>query len=1380
MDDFEALVAIVAGGGLGPAADDELAADPQLEMLVALAAAVPAERRKHEQRSWQATKNARDAKRQRKTEKQLATALEGKRKAEDLLQAVGSLVPHVARSLGVTVEGREMTAERAEHWALVATKPTCRGDKNYNLLDRRAVWLMAETLETLQTRFSTGVLGGPPLGAAGPRRSDAGGGHRHISLSWQWDETTQRVRNLLGKRLQGERLSHAKAATQVLMQTGRMCVSESNGCDWARTVDEPILSRATFLATTSADCILEAILRRYPIPLDDAAAVSGLGGSTGSVVLAFSHDRAASNYVVLRWICSQLILPAIPRNIYPHAEACVLHGLQLVRTRPAAGKPLIGAAFSLTRFFRNWKSMAGMRSEIIAFVRTHLEVVLAPCPEGVAKRDEAVLKILFGDRPAPAIGQPNRVTQSELKFREDLQAVVRLVPLSRDGLRHNCPPADVPVQPGVLARKPGCKNREDSVEKVTVALLNLFVVRSWVVGTESRWTHSMLTLARLMLGYLLFGLLPECLDSLLRFWKVPADLEAQLAALLGAEAHRKEEEAPRQLRLLRITRVLCTPSAAGELAVLVTGLRLIDDCMYYVFGSGLPARPTLLDLLSLKTPRFAELLGNLSGLLRTFGPDSPQWNVLRMTDCDFRGPGARQFARRFVLQLLAALFDHFVLKWSEPPYSLLPLLEPGVPAAEKRRRSKVFYAKPEHCCSLFLRRLRGNFPAAPALMTRGVEVLRSWNENQPLGIDYSEKAHYALRLQLRSAGRAKNATRASNKVFVQEAVAEHSKRHGRLPAQTLAETSANRARGEPLPLAAPARPGNAGNAQIHAANVKMKAFKALNAPTRPLTDDERKKVQEDAKKEWNDLSQEDRGHWLVVHRAALVKKQNRIPLADAAAGPPSGKSNIWGGDPCPASLVPAEAAVSAHNQKTHVERERLSIHDPSLLVGDDVPARIVAAAGPAEDPDPARAAPMHCCWEAKKNVCRCVLRPELARRIDTITDLFKSWVRSLGDAADDCSSLALLRGSNAVVGEGPIADADVIVLLALRRQRPVVQVFARCCLVGACSDSVFACPPPPFRVEIRISPSRLCSSCLGVELCTSDELALELARLRLDWSLIPLSWAEVLDVESLLVFAITSLQPPLVAARAPCVRRPRGAADLLAVLGSLGALEMLPPEEPAHPADEEEIVGEDEGPLLAGYPADFVGDVAAELAEEFGVNVEDDFILEEALQPELPDEGAAELELEAEHAVLIALGAVSADAGGDGAGEPAAVPAASAAAFAVVDANGGVTCPLEPWCQLELCGTITTWPKNKPLIQRNVSIKCKVHSACKSKAGKRAVLTDAELLAWLFSGTCEPFCTLGRSNELANEHEKLWWARNGEGGAAASSSSGSGLLRPAS
>ena len=143
MEDLEALVAIVAGGGLGPAADDELVADPQLDMLVAIAAAVPAERRKHEQRSWQAMEKARGAKRQRKTERELATAQEGKRKSEESLKAVASLAPRVARSLGVTVAGAEMTAERAEQWALVATRPTFRGDESYSLFDRRAVFLMA-------------------------------------------------------------------------------------------------------------------------------------------------------------------------------------------------------------------------------------------------------------------------------------------------------------------------------------------------------------------------------------------------------------------------------------------------------------------------------------------------------------------------------------------------------------------------------------------------------------------------------------------------------------------------------------------------------------------------------------------------------------------------------------------------------------------------------------------------------------------------------------------------------------------------------------------------------------------------------------------------------------------------------------------------------------------------------------------------------------------------------------------------------------------------------------------------------------------------------------------------------------------------------------
>ena len=67
--DFAALVAIAARGTL--AVEEPVFADPDLDVLAAIAGAVPAgERRKHAQRSWQATEHAREAKKLRKTERE--------------------------------------------------------------------------------------------------------------------------------------------------------------------------------------------------------------------------------------------------------------------------------------------------------------------------------------------------------------------------------------------------------------------------------------------------------------------------------------------------------------------------------------------------------------------------------------------------------------------------------------------------------------------------------------------------------------------------------------------------------------------------------------------------------------------------------------------------------------------------------------------------------------------------------------------------------------------------------------------------------------------------------------------------------------------------------------------------------------------------------------------------------------------------------------------------------------------------------------------------------------------------------------------------------------------------------------------------------------
>jgi hypothetical protein len=886
------------------------------------------------------------------------------------------------------------------------------------------------------------------------------------------------------------------------------------------------------------------------------------------------------------------------------------------------------------------------------------------------------------------------------------------------------------------------------VERVTIAVLNLLVARRWEVGAESRWTHTMRTLAKVMFGFLLHGALPESLQSLRRFWGVSPDLEAQLAAVL---ADQEGHEHNRHLRLLRICRALCAPQSAWQLAVLATALRPIDDCMYFILGEGRPVRPTLLDLLSLETPRFANTMQSLSGLLRDFGPTSLPWVVLRVAGGDFKDPACRKFARCFVLQLVASFLDHFVLKWSEPPYSLLPLLEPTVAAAEKRRRAASFFAKPAHCLSLFLRRLRARYPSVPALMSGGLSVLRSWNDGQCLGIDYCEKSHYALRLQLRSAGRAKNATHAANTVFVREAIAGHAKLHGRLPAQSLAETASFRAAvpQPPLPAAAPAKPSHMGHAQLVALNSKMHAFKRLHAPDRSLTPEERAKAQAQAKKEWSEQRPEVRDQWLRLHEAASLAKRHPLPLPPSTPAPPPATNNLWGSPADPASLVPAAAIVNTYEQAKSAERKLLCWSDPRLLVGEDVPARMASQAAGVDDdsPDFDLSCKMGCCWDGKKNVCRASLPPGDARRMDGLTELLNRWCAVAGPAADDASALALLRGSGAAVGEGPEQEVDIIVLCALRRKRPAMQVFARCSLGGAAGPAVFACPPAPFQVTARSCPSRLCAACDCVELCTSDELALELARLRHDWILIPLVWSEPCDVESLLVFDVTALEQPL-PAKAPRRHTPQGARDLLSTLASLGSAPLQPPAE--HGENTHEQSGsEDEDRPMAGFPADFAGDVAAELAEECGLFEAAVADLDEALNPVSADAGA-ESDAEAEAIALEEPVAVAAGIDGQAA---AAVPAAEAA---VVDEGGWVSCPVEPWCRLGSVGRITTWPATKAMKDRSVSVKCFAHLGCSSPARKRAAVTDAALLEWLFAGTCEPFCPRGRSEDLAREHKALW------------------------
>ena len=145
-------------------------------------------------------------------------------------------------------------------------------------------------------------------------------------------------------------------------------------------------------------------------------------------------------------------------------------------------------------------------------------------PAGTAADHACVFQVLFGATRTAAGGEQQPL---ESPFRLDVLRLLELVVLSGSGgLKHYCS--------GGIGNGCRCTDREDAVDKVTTAVLNVLTAKSWVVGTESRWTHTMQTLARLTLGVLLHGALPVSLDNVRTFWGVTPTVEAQLAALVDA------------------------------------------------------------------------------------------------------------------------------------------------------------------------------------------------------------------------------------------------------------------------------------------------------------------------------------------------------------------------------------------------------------------------------------------------------------------------------------------------------------------------------------------------------------------------------------------------------------------------------------------------------------------------------------------------------------------------------------------------------------------------------------------------------------------------------------------------------------------------------
>ena len=182
------------------------------------------------------------------------------------------------------------------------------------------------------------------------------------------------MKSIVSTRVLGEKASRFHLAGQVMMPSGRF---RTHTCEGAVAESEPYLCRALLLERQTGDHLLAGLLRLHPWPFDDVAKIQLLcDGGLRVIILTFAHDRASANFVVLRWLWQQIAaVPLATCPIFPHAEACSLHGIHLVKHRPSVGKLVLGACFSWTRLLRSWRVCDMWRREICALINGTLQFV---------------------------------------------------------------------------------------------------------------------------------------------------------------------------------------------------------------------------------------------------------------------------------------------------------------------------------------------------------------------------------------------------------------------------------------------------------------------------------------------------------------------------------------------------------------------------------------------------------------------------------------------------------------------------------------------------------------------------------------------------------------------------------------------------------------------------------------------------------------------------------------------------------------------------------------------------------------------------------------------------------------------------------------------
>ena len=1338
--------------------------------------------KKYKSRSWEHAAHARSERKAQLAEKKVISQQELK---ADILQVVAKLmyrVPGVQALLWKLnkkkVDYSDATL-RATALSQVAFMPSIKGSFSNRQAQTIAVSTVAKCALAQQQAWLERVFR-PSIEAGGPPEGSDAVSQSVKVFTWQWDETSQRVRAMLPNRLPGERVPHIKVATQVMMQSGLLSTFDMDGGCFALVSAQEWFCRGHLLAQQTADFILEGMARTMPFFFDDVDGLLPLCNDGSTVIVSLCCDRASANFRACAWLWQQMNSPVLRRLVLPHIEPCALHGIQLVKCRATGAKKLLTTMSSLGCLMRQWRFSNKLRDEILLQVQQKLRVKRGPRPDGCCARAAELVNLLLNkdmmandDWLYKKAADGAKVKKQLLLDIEAMATAVDFGSLETDEIIHYCcvREGDEKHAAGASPGDPCCGSREESVEKVALPLIQWFCHRSWEQAAENRWTKSVSLLRRVLTGFLAQRILPECLKSMQTSWGVDESIAAALERMINADAN--DFSSRNKLRLLRVCRSLCPVEAAVDVAIVLQCLLMVDPILYELMG-GSPMdeeRVSLAVLCDWKRNPISEAQWAIVELVQAWGVPDCLWLTVAAVGGRFDDPRCALKAKAELLAMAAGLVDHFELRMGDPPYSLIRLLSPDASPAVHRRCVDSFLRCPEHCLTEFAKRLRQQHPTAEAMLGGGRRIVEAWAKGSFIDIGRTERSHGLMRQELRSEQRARSFVRSANRSVCQEVRSVHIRRGGTDPLK------AGSAGVSPTALDASSKkvPHLGGRSLppfLFFRNHRFSRHRKKAKPGQKMKPDDIQKLSEQCQAEWEAMSEVERNAWRTQSEAKkltdfvechAVVASPPLPLDDPRAFDP------WVGCGCSSRPIPVDAIADELSSSVKDERESVAYDDPSLSVK-DAPRRASSL--------PAGSEVQHGMWGcfASKHICRVVMPRSLAVALDVLVHRMDSWVAALGaDVVKQSASLVCFRGAHPSSG----VRKDVIALLIFGRKQPTIHFYAMCDIKG---DTPSASSPetmpddPPFVASLRVVKSRMSDHWSSFDIKTSEEVAHELVKTHMAWSIVPLQWRLQDGCSPLVEHVVLRYEDPFEPkAKLPCDKvvemddyidqlSAEGdpiAAGVRAALGvspAVGALpggsRSVPLVDAANPFNEAAVEAE----LFMDLEDDEYNDLHDEF---FGDPIDLDDM---GVAPIVSFDTLAAAVVEDPEEELLVDDANNASR--DGGDPPLGVPPEAlsrsiedAIANCKVSESGYVTCPVPPWDARTL-GRITTWPKTKDEADRSTSCKCYIHSGCFSPAKLTKDCSQEFLLRWLLGGKIPaPGASTDRKREWGDMH-KLAFTRS--------------------